>query len=471
MEPYSRPKRPGSVQTGAVVTLDIEKPAAGGRMLARHDGQVVLVAGAIPGERVRARLDRTARGVLYAETMDVLTASPDRRPSPSDPRCGGHALAHIEYPRQLQLKSEIVVDAFRRIARLPLPQAPQVLGSPQAGYRMRARLHAANGRFGFFREGSHQLCDPGTTGQLADATMKWIRQAEGSVAVRGAGLHTLEVAEDVAGRARVCHLELAAGTRLEPFAELAAGLEGLSARAGEGDVVHLAGAPLVSDVLHARPGDHASAFRLRRSARAFFQSNRFLLEPLVHHVVARVPPGPVIDLYAGVGVFGLALAAAGFDDVTLVEGDPVAGDDLRGNAEAFGGRVRVEHSSVESFLAGGGPASRGDPASAAPGRGGGPVSSGGRASAGPLTLIVDPPRTGLSKEALSGIAGLRPSRLLYVSCDVATLARDARALVDAGYQLGGLTGMDVFPNTAHIETITVFDSAPVIDRSGPGRHP
>ena len=85
-------------------------------MLARHNGQVVLVWGAIPGERVRARIERTGKGVLYAETMDVLTASSDRRDAVTDWRCGGNVFAHVTYPRQLHLKADIIRDAFARIA-------------------------------------------------------------------------------------------------------------------------------------------------------------------------------------------------------------------------------------------------------------------------------------------------------------------------------------------------------------------
>ena len=94
--------------------LDVEKAAAGGRMLARHEGQVVLLWGTIPGERVRAKVERIAKGVAYADTIEVLEASPDRRSAPVDWRCGGNVLAHIAYPRQVTLKGEIIADAFRR---------------------------------------------------------------------------------------------------------------------------------------------------------------------------------------------------------------------------------------------------------------------------------------------------------------------------------------------------------------------
>jgi 23S rRNA (uracil1939-C5)-methyltransferase len=142
--------------------------------------------------------------------------------------------------------------------------------------------------------------------------------------------------------------------------------------------------------------------------------------------------GPIVDLYAGVGLFGLSLAAAGIDDVTLVEGDPVSGADLQGNAEAFGTRVRVERRSVEGFLAD----RKGPPRT--------------------VTYIVDPPRTGISKEAMDGIVHAKPGRIVYVSCDVATFARDTRTLLDSGYELGAVTGFDLFPNTAHVETIATF---------------
>src|SRR5262245_22154438 len=99
------------VEAGTLLTLEVVKPVAGGRMLARHDGRVVLVSGAIPGERVVAQVEHHARGVVHAAVVDVLSPSPDRRAA-SDIRCGGQVYAHIAYARQLQLKSEIVGDAF-----------------------------------------------------------------------------------------------------------------------------------------------------------------------------------------------------------------------------------------------------------------------------------------------------------------------------------------------------------------------
>jgi len=194
----------------------------------------------------------------------------------------------------------------------------------------------------------------------------------------------------------------------------------------------LAGRPSIADTLELSTPS-ATAVTLGRDVRAFFQSNRFLVERLARHVVDLVPHGPVVDLYAGVGLFGLALAASGVDAVTLVEGDPVGGADLEANARPYAG-VRVERRSVESVV----------------------TSSRFGAIAADATVIVDPPRTGLSKEVLGALVRAAPPRLVYVSCDPATLARDCRGLSDNGYELAAMTLFDMFPNTAHVEAVAIL---------------
>jgi 23S rRNA (uracil1939-C5)-methyltransferase len=389
-----------------------------------------LVWGAIPGERVTARVDRTTKSVAFASTVDVVSASPDRRDA-ADTRCGGNVLSHIAYDRQRRLKSEIIRDAFARIGKIPLEKDPDVMASPEHGYRMRARLHVVGGRWGFYREESHDLCDASRTGQLLESTAAWIAAAQTSLGRIGAdGVTGVEISENVAGDERACHLELRAGATPAKYSALAEGLVGLTAQSTDSPFPEtLAGTPQVTDVIEVR--DDTPPVRLTRHVRAFFQGNRFLLRSLVQHVVSLVPRGPVIDLYAGGGLLGLALAATGADHVTFVEGDPVSSADLLNNALPFLDRARVERCSVEEFLAR-------------------PRKQTGE------TVVVDPPRTGLSRAAAAGILALEPVRLVYVSCDVATLARDARTLLDSGYTLGPITGLDLFPNTAHVETVTEF---------------
>src|SRR5438067_7139435 len=143
-----------SLTPDTLVELTVDRPVAGGRMLGRHEGQVVLVSGAIPGERVRVRIEKASQHVAWAETVDVLEASGDRRVPVCELACGGSFYGHIRYERQRLLKAEVIADAFRRVGKLPMSQRPAVEGSPQEGYRLRARLHVRQGRAGFFREGS-----------------------------------------------------------------------------------------------------------------------------------------------------------------------------------------------------------------------------------------------------------------------------------------------------------------------------
>ena len=257
--------------------------------------------------------------------------------------------------------------------------------------------------------------DARATGQLADATHAWIDEAE--AVLRGErGVAGVEISENVANDQRGVHIEPHDVRDIGRMAALREQLGGLT---------HVV--------------DAINGLTLRRDARAFFQGNRYLLGQLVEHVTSHVADGAVVDLYAGVGLFGLSLAARGAAHVLLVEGDPIGGADLQENARPFGDRVRVERRSVESVVA----------AAAAAG----PKS---RARTTQTTYVVDPPRTGMSKEALAGIVQASPERIVYVSCDPATLARDTRTLLDAGYSLEGLTGFDLFPNTAHVESVARF---------------
>lgn len=411
---------------GDVLPLTIEKPAAGGRMIARVDGRIVLVSGAIPGEQVRARIERVSKSVVYAETVGVDSRSPDRRDVAGDPLCGGCLYAHIAYPRQLDVKRAVIVDAFTRIGRLELPAAVAVAASPEEGCRMRARLHVRGGRLGFFREGTHDICDARPTQHLLPASCDVLDRFTSAIRSRGIeSIREIELAENVDASDRVIALDADAPLDSGVIDWIGA-IDGLTGAAA-GSHVH--GSPYVVDRLTVGGRDIA----LRRHVRAFFQGNRHLLGDLVAHVVMQVrADGAAVDLYAGVGLFSIAAAAARGVAVTAVEGDRIAAADLDVNARAPGGAVTAVHDAVEHFVQ--------------------------RArSVQPSTVIVDPPRTGMSREALDGAIGLGARRIVYVSCDVATLARDARRLVDAGYAIVRAGAFDLFPNTPHVETVVVFD--------------
>src|SRR6266540_497753 len=414
---------------GDRLTVHVEKAIAGGRMLARHEGAVVLVAGAIPGETVDAEIQKVQRGTMWAETRRVLESSPDRHEPFCDGACGGTVYAHIAYRRQLDLKRDILRDAFLRLAHLELPDRVPVAASEPNGYRMRARLHARHRRLGFFREGTHELCDPAATRQLLPETLETLRRLEGAL-VRAARskVTDIELAENREATERACHLVLADDGEPSQLSAVAnvEGLSGVSCGSARGShALTICGEPTVSDVLR--------GVTLSRHARAFFQGNRYLLEDLATQVVSCVPPGRAADLYAGVGLFSTTLAARGDTEVVAVEGDVAAAADLKRNAVPFGSSIVTRREPVEAFT---------DRA---------------RADNRFDCVIVDPPRTGMTRQAVQDVVRLGAQRVVYVSCDVATLARDARTLVDHGYRLGTVEAFDMFPNTAHVETVAVFN--------------
>ena len=396
--------------------LTIERPAAGGRMIARHEGSIVFVSGAIPGEVVEAEIEKTQRGTVWAATRAVLERSTDRVDA-AEGACGGSVFAHIAYERQRALKSEIITDAFRRIGRVTLDRPVEVVASPIDGYRMRARLHVRRGRIGFFREGTHELCDAASSRQLRDDTVDVIRRLEAALAGAPEGLITdIEISENIEASQRAAHLVLHADAEPAPLVPLinVEGLTGASCAHGDSPrTIDLFGSPIVSDQILGVAFD--------RHVRSFFQGNRYLLEPFTRWVIDHVTEGKLVDLYAGVGLFSVTALTRGAS-VTAVEGDLFAARDLKRNAD---GRITVLELPVEKFVS--------------------------RSTVD--TVIVDPPRTGMSKEALAGAIALGAPTFIYVSCDVATLARDTRVLLDAGYRIESMRAFDMFPNTAHIETV------------------
>jgi hypothetical protein len=262
------------------------------------------------------------------------------------------------------------------------------------------------------------LCDARQSRQLLSATcdvLDKISDALVSLGVETTG--DLDLSENVDASDRVVCAD--AGTTVE-----AGVLDRL------GDIEGVTGVGPGASVTDVIAIEGAAAVPLRRNVRSFFQGNRYLLNALVSHVVGLVPAGgDLLDLYAGSGLFSVTAAAARRVRVTAVEGDGIACGDLRENAAAHGS-VAVHHQPVEEFLDG-----RRDR---------------------PAVVVVDPPRTGLSRAALDGVIRLRAGRLVYVSCDVATLARDSRGLVNAGYTIERADAFDLFPNTPHVETVAVF---------------
>ena len=409
-------------------------------MLARHEGRVVLAAGAIPGEHVRVVVEHAKRDVLIAQTVEVLEASPDRRPVVGVAGCGGRAFAHVAYRRQLQLKRDIVRDAFRRIGGLDLEESPPIVASPERGYRMRARLHVDEERVGFLESGSHRVCDVAGTGQLLPKTEQLVERLRPvAAALAASGVKSLEIAEDLPGDQCVLHLPRCADRSgmadvWEQVGELP-GVTGLTSASDVGAVGPrvLAGVPRLTDPIGSfLPSDGAGVLTLGRHAHAFFQANRYVVRELVT-AVAKVAVAPtVVDLYAGVGLFAVCIAAKQGGHVIAVERDSSSVPDLRANAAPLAPGVDVVRAPVETYL-----------------------KRTSRLTGS--TVIVDPPRAGLSREVLTRLARACPDRIVYVSCDVATQARDLRAFGPLGYRVAQVRAFDMFPNTPHLETMVALE--------------
>ena len=420
-----------SLHPGDRLELTVEKPAAGGRMIARHEGRVLFVLGAIPGERVGVVVQKVERQLAFATTTDIVQPSPDRRAASGDPLCGGCLYSHIDYPAQLRVKAAVVEDAFGRLARIDVPTI-EVQASPETAYRMRARLHIQDGAAGFYREGSHTICDAGQTRQLSAEAVAAAVDTGARLRAVGIDRGSLQVAENIAGDQRALHIDVDSdqGVGQDWLQELTEALSLTGCTLRNRRTVLSAGTPRVSDPLQVITTNRVGSGVLGRVPEAFFQANRFLLPGLVEAVLGAIPNGTVLDLYAGVGLFSVSLAAAGWSGITAVEGSPVSAHDLRTNAAQFGAALTVRHAAVEDFL-------RSHP----------------RRSD---SVIVDPPRTGMSRDAMQAIGRHGAATIVYVSCDPPTLARDARRLLDAGYALESLRAFDLFPNTAHVECVTVF---------------
>jgi 23S rRNA (uracil1939-C5)-methyltransferase len=371
---------------------------AGGRALAREpEGRVVFITGALPGERVRVAVETTRRAYLSARLVEVLEPSPDRvvPPCPELARgCGACQWQHVRVSAQQSLKRDIVLDALKRIGGLDhVPTRPTVELAPWS-YRTTVRADVTNGRAGFRRARSHT-----------------------SVAVNDCLVaHPLLVPLITEARYPGAHeVLLRCGSRTGD--RLAVSTPKRTKAVVPDDVRN--------DFIH----EDAAGQRWRISAASFFQSRADGADELATIVADAADElgclGTAVDLYSGVGVFAGVLAARGWS-VTAVESSPTAVADARNNLGAFDATVVA--ADVTSW------------------------------SATTADLVVaDPSRRGLGRDGAATVSATGARRLILVSCDAASLGRDAALLGRDGFGLTSLTPVDMFPHTPHVEVVSVFD--------------
>ncbi|MEZ0313238.1 MAG: class I SAM-dependent RNA methyltransferase [Myxococcota bacterium] len=385
------------------VTLSIQGLTSSGDGVARlADGRVAFVRGALPGDEVEARITESKERLVNADAVRVLTPSPQRVTSTClRERCGGCALRDFDVTAQREVKVDQVLQAMTRIGKLDA--APVFRGMMHGAawrYRHRARFHARHDgqwRLGYHARGSHDLVD------LTECPILW---PELEAAARDLAAWLAPQPKSL----RVREVELAYSRR--DGRAVAAFMAAEQVRDG----------PFDNGVLRY---DHAGDFTLRFSAGVFTQANPEMNDQLVAAVLQAVRGERVLELHSGIGNFSLPLAVAGHV-VRAVEENPASSALAKENANGFS--VVTVTASDRAAVA---DADRYD------------------------TVLLDPPRIG-ARDVASRLAARGPSRVVYVSCDPATLARDLRLLVDGGYRLDALSTFDLFPQTPHVESLAVL---------------
>ena len=433
--------------------LTIEKLVYGGDGLARlpaddkGPGKAVFVPFVIPGEKVEASLAENRRGFLRASLNRVLAASAERT-EPGCPyfgHCGGCQYQHIEYAAQLRYKTEILRETLRRGAKLDLRAEIKIHAAEPWQYRNRTRIrvqHAPKFALGYHRCASREVLPvercPISSPLIHQAIEAvWTLGRNGHVPQRLHGLQFFADHQDQQMLVEACVQPGAGARECQSFAaslhQLLPAMVGVvvfASWSSEDETRQYA--PL--STVRAEPGQaigenaltySAAGHDYRVSGGSFFQTNRFLVDELLRTAIGNHKGRAALDLYAGAGLFTLPLSQR-FDQVQAVEASPHSFADLRHNAPS---NVKAIRATTERFLA-----ER-------------------AAKLAPDFVLVDPPRAGLGEKTARAMGRMSVPRVTYVSCDPATLARDLLVLLESGFRVEEAHLLDLFPQTAHMETV------------------
>lgn len=444
-----------AARRGQILELTITDLAREGRGVTRHAGLVLFVEGALPGERVRARVTEVRKSFGQAVTMEILAPSPQRVSPPCRHFgvCGGCDLQHLAIGAQGDAKRRQLQAALTRIGGIDADVVRPTVASPEPyGYRFRMDFDWRPGPggpiLGLHRRHSAEAIVPllecRLAGPVTEDLLRWApaeaarRRLEAFDPARRRGLlRRLSVQEARRTREVLVTIETGRGDppALNAFAEALARrfprVVGVArSEIGRDD------APAGKSILNGRDFlfEEVESDRFRIPAEAFFQPNpgaAALLRRQAVQALALAPGSRLLELYGGVGFFTLAAARAGAE-VTMVEAVGAACAAARENLAGHAAGCRVIAGDVTARL----PALLQEPWDA---------------------ILVDPPRAGLPPEVLGAVAAARTGRLVYVSCDPGTLARDLGRLSGAGWRLVEATPFDLFPQTGHLETVAVLE--------------
>ena len=400
-------QKSSALKTGDLVQVAIEKVVHGGHFIARHDGAVIFVRHAIPGENCTIQITSVGKSFNRADVVSIETPSEFRVIAPCSfahrNGCGGCDFQHISVDHQRKLKSDVITEQFSRIAKIELQIEVEEVDT-STHWRTRAIATTdRDGKLGFFKSRSHSIA-PVTDCLICVEDMNFSQIAS----------------RDLKGDLRV---EISSSNTGERSIALAPTRGEEKARLTEGPAV------LRENVL---------GRTLEVSQESFWQSHKKAPEVLTQAVLeyAKLLTGEhVLDLYGGVGLFAAAIldAVGPTGQVDLIEGSRVATSDAARNFASYQ-NITIATGDVAKLLS--------------------------RITAADV-VVLDPPRDGAGKEAVALIAQLAPRAIVYVACDPAALARDTTYLADHSYSLVKVRAFDLFPMTHHIECVALYERAEV----------
>jgi 23S rRNA (uracil1939-C5)-methyltransferase len=373
--------------------VEIERILPGGVGLAHTDEKTIFVSLAAKGDRVRITTDRAQGNLLFASIVEVIEPGPDRvePPCPYFGKCGGCDFQQLSYQAQLKAKADIIRDCLQRIARLDTPDIAVVPSPNQWRYRARAtwQLDPELQTIGYYERGSRRVCDVADCAVLVPELQT-----------------TLERVRNTPPPDELKHLDVVTGDT------------GVSL------------APAFGDFKTSEVTLRVEDEQYRYNADAFFQINQELLPQLLKFALHEAAGETALDLYCGAGLFTLPLARR-FQKVTAVESNATATHFAKKNlAAARLQNVNVVTATITDWI------------------------RSFTSEHKPVDFVLlDPPRAGAESAVIQGILRLKPSKICYVSCDPATLARDLKKLVAGGFKIESLCGFDMFPQTHHVETV------------------
>lgn len=464
------------------LVVDIESIAPGGEGVSKDQGIPIFISRSVPGDRLEVEIYDIRKTVAFAKPTSILAASANRCEPPCKlfKVCGGCQWQHISYEAQLQYKTEIVKQALKHIGKFSdAPVRNTIASATPFHYRNKVQYpvsHPANSArilAGYYREGSHELVnikhcpiqpllidtviaklkelleaasikayDEKTQSGLLRHIVCRISQASNQVLVA----LVVNAGREQAGNLQQSFLPIATGL-MKTIPEVAGVCLNFNPHAGNRimtmDSLCLQGSDHIEEILYSHlegaPAILQAGLKFKLSPTSFFQVNSLqaesLLDLVLEQALAATPqPQLIIDAYAGVGTIAFWLAATAQKVIALEEA-PSAVQDGRQNLLLNGiGNVEMQEGTVETLL----------PELLAK-------------NLQPDILVLDPPRKGVSPEAMASFLKLNSHRIIYVSCNPASLGRDLRLLVEHGYKLTSVQPIDMFPQTYHVESVSLLE--------------